>query len=107
MALDVPNRAHDQRRKVNFYDAQQNYTHTADVRWLGPKGYRSGKPHGADLKKHMEPMGGWADAEHDNNPGAPKTSLQEAGEAMDKAYSSHHDTFSWDNPHHYANNLKY
>ena len=29
--------------------------------------------------------------------------LKEAGEAMDQVYSRHHETFSWDNPHHYAN----
>jgi hypothetical protein len=69
---DVPNRAHDARRKVNFYDAQQSYTHTAEVRWLGAKGYRSGKPHGSDLKKNMPTMGGWALPEHDNNPNAPR-----------------------------------
>jgi hypothetical protein len=69
---DVPNRAHDSRRSINFYDAQGGYSHTADVRWLAPRGYRSGRPHGSDLKKHMPPMGGWAAPEHDNNPTAPK-----------------------------------
>lgn len=67
----VPNRAPKQ--TVNFYDAKGAYTHTKDVRWLGPKGYRSGKPHGAEIKKNMDPMGGWALAEHDNNPNAPKS----------------------------------
>lgn len=66
----VPNRA--PKRTVNFYDAKGNYTHTADVRWLGPKGYRSGKPHGSDIKKNMDPMGGWALPETDNNPNAPE-----------------------------------
>lgn len=66
----VPNRAPKQ--SVNFYDAKGNYTHSADVRWLAPRGYRSGRPHGSELKKHMSPMGGWAVPEYDNNPNAPK-----------------------------------
>lgn len=68
----VPNRAHDPRRKVNFYDAKGSYTHTADVRWLAPRGYRSGRPHGSELNRHMTPMGAWAVPEFDNNPNAPK-----------------------------------
>ena len=69
---DVPNRAHHPRRKVNFYDAQGSYTHTADVRWLAPRGYTSGKPHGADISRNMPSMGGWALPEFDSNPNAPK-----------------------------------
>lgn len=68
----VPDRANDPRRKVNFYDAQGQYSHTADVRWLSPRGYRSGRPHGSELNKHMPAMGGWAVPEFDNNPNAPK-----------------------------------
>jgi len=60
------------KRKVNFYDSKENFSHSADVRWLSPKGYRSGRPHGSELKKHMKPMGGWALPEYDNNPNAPK-----------------------------------
>lgn len=69
---EVPNRAKDPRRSVNFYDAQGGYSHTADVRWLDPKGYRSGRPHAGDLKKHMPKMGEWAVPEFDNNPNAPQ-----------------------------------
>lgn len=67
----VPNRA--PKRSVNFYDSNGDYSHSADVRWLEPKGYRSGRPHGADLKKHMSNMGEWAVPEFDNNPNAPKS----------------------------------
>lgn len=70
---EVPNRAgHPNRRPVNFYNAQGEYSHTADVRWLDPKGYRSGRPHGADMKKNLPPMGEWAVPEYDNNPNAPE-----------------------------------
>ena len=68
----VPDRGDDPKRRVNFYDAKGNHTHSADVRWLSPKGYRSGRPHGLELKKHMSPMGGWALPEYDSNPKAPK-----------------------------------
>lgn len=67
---------HDRRtgnvQSINFYNAAGEFSHTADVRWLGPKGYRSGRPHGADLNKHMPAGGGWAVPEYDNNPNAPK-----------------------------------
>ena len=56
----VPDRGEDPKRKVNFYDAKENFSHSANVRWLAPKGYRSGRPHGSELKKHMPQMGGWA-----------------------------------------------
>lgn len=34
-------------------------------------------------------------------------SSSELADAWEKAYKNHHDTFSWDNPDHYANNAKY
>ena len=67
-----PNRAKDPKRAVNFYNAAGEYSHTADVRWLEPKGYRSGRPHGAELKKHIPSMGGWSVPEYDTNPTAPE-----------------------------------
>lgn len=30
-------------------------------------------------------------------------SIADAGEAFSKILKPHHETFSWDNPHHYAN----
>ena len=72
MPTMVPDRGDDPRRTVNFYDAKENFSHSADVRWLSPKGYRSGRPHGSELKKHMPQMGGWALPEYDNNPNAPR-----------------------------------
>lgn len=72
MPTIVPDRGDNPKRKINFYHANGDYSHTADVRWLSPKGYRSGQPHGSDLKKHMPNMGGWAMPEYDNNPKSPK-----------------------------------
>jgi hypothetical protein len=68
----VPDRGDNPKRRVNFYHANGDHSHSADVRWLDPKGYRSGRPHGKELKKHMPNMGGWALPEYDSNPKAPK-----------------------------------
>ena len=70
---EVPNRAKDPKRSpVNFYNAQGEYSHTADVRWNGARGYTSSRPHAGDIKKNMPSMGGWSVPELDNNPNAPE-----------------------------------
>ena len=72
---EVPNRAKDPKRApVNFYNAQGEYSHTADVRWNGARGYTSSRPHAGDIKKNMPSMGAWSVPELDNNPNAPESS---------------------------------
>jgi hypothetical protein len=56
MATAVGDRGDHPKRKVNFYDKAGQFSHSADVRWVGKKNQ---KPHAGDIKKNTKKLGGY------------------------------------------------
>jgi len=56
MPTMIPDRGDDPRRKLNFYNKEGQFSHSADVRYVGNLRKR---PHAGDIKKNVKQLGGY------------------------------------------------